>query len=926
MQFHRLARGLACLIGTAGLVWVPTSLVFAADCTPNPTGVNATVTGGCSLAAATLFTVSTGSTLTATNTTTLTNSWTVANAPSLLNNGTITSVNTPGTGTMAFYNSGTLTSLVNNGVISAPSYYVFANQGTITSLLNTGSMTGSSGITNYGTIGTLTNTGTMSSIRGDFMGRGSISTLNNLQGAGNPAGAFSLVYKAPASYNLIAYSPSSYGQLAVSNVWNPGTLAFNVYGNTGTTLVNGVSASVLSAGTYAGVLQGFSTLSNVTGTSGTYGNFAYSLVAGSQTGYWDLVVTATSTNMLSRNTYLSSNLGSSVNPVFAGGTLRVANAGQITRALSMQNSGGTIDQNGLASIFTGDITHAIGETQGRLIITNSGAAGQGSVTLSGVNTFTGGTEVQAGAVLQIASADALGSGQLDLIGSATVPATLAVTSSTTIHNRITVAGDPVFNIAPGTTTTVNGVIADGSMAGDVVLNGGGTLALTAANTYSGPTTIDAGTLALIGSGSISASTAVTNNASLDVTQATGNVALGGSYAQSANGTLKMTMAPVANQQVNVVGTASLGGTLSLAAAAGTYRAGRYTLMTSAGLGGSTFSALTTNLASVTDYSYRLAYDANDVYLDLRSSAADTMGSIQALGADLNKVYNAQYGMAQLGLSYDCKLFAQNNLCLSIGARTTHSRADGTLYDGAALIAAYRAQPDVRVGAWIDQNESRKSTLNVTAGNSTPMFGAFAVWNEHPQTGEGLEIKVSAAYGRKDLALTRPVSGTSERGQGNSSLSTLVAEARLGYDIRLDERTSVSPFAGLRHADLSNTGYTEGSDVFSPLALAKTRQSASSVIAGVNLYDKPEGPMGLDLSLGVEHYISTHAAQLNATGIDGLSAVQMSPVLSPNRPFASASLRHDIAKNQHLLFGLSHSKQFTHSEWVNSATVRYVIGL
>ena len=450
--------------------------------------------------------------------------------------------------------------------------------------------------------------------------------------------------------------------------------------------------------------------------------------------------------------------------------------------------------------------------------------------------------------------------------------------------------------------------------------------LTAANTDSGPTTIDVGTLALSGAGSISASTAVTNNATLDVTQATGNVALGGTYAQSANGTLKMAMAPVANQQVNVAGTASLGGTLNLAAAAGTYRTGRYTLLTSAGLGASTFAAFDTNLASVTPYTYRLAYGANDVYLDLLSSAADTTRSIQALGADLNKVYNAQYAMAQLGLSYDCKLFAENNLCLSIGARTTHSRADGTTYDGAALIAAYRAQPNVRVGAWIDQNESRKSTLNVTAGNGTPMFGAFAVWNAQPQTGEGLEVKVSAAYGQKDLTLTRPVSGTSERGQGNSRLSTLVAEARVGYDIRLDERTSLSPFAGLRHADLSNTGYTEASDVFSPLAFAQTRQSANSVIAGVNLYDKPEGPIGLDLSAGVEHFVNTRAAQLSATGIDNLSAVQMTPVLSTNRPFASATLRHDLARNQHLLFGLSHTKQFTNSDWVSSATVRYVIGL
>jgi hypothetical protein len=201
-----------------------------------------------------------------------------------------------------------------------------------------------------------------------------------------------------------------------------------------------------------------------------------------------------------------------------------------------------------------------------------------------------------------------------------------------------------------------------------------------------------------------------------------------------------------------------------------------------------------------------------------------------------------------------------------------------------------------------------------------------VWNENPETRTGLEVKVSGAYGQKDLTLTRPVVGTSERGQGTSKLSTLVAEATVAYGIALDARTSISPFAGLRYASLSNQGYTEGSDVFSPLSFAKTRQSAKSVIAGVNLYDKPEGQIGLDLSAGVERYVSTSAAQISASGLDNLSAVQMMPVLSKNRPFASASLRYDIAKNQQLLFGLSHSKHFTNSDWVTSATVRYVIGL
>ena len=688
----------------------------------------------------------------------------------------------------------------------------------------------------------------------------------------------------------------------------------NFYGTNGVTF----DRVVLSGTYFESDNYVIGTYSAISGTSVTLTNAIPNIVsANNRTGS-----NTTGFNLLSNVAG-----GSTFNNRFDGGTLKVDASGTNANFTITSNKG-YIDQNGNMATFSGAIAND-GSDSGRLVILNSaGSLGSrtGRVVLSAANTYSGGTEVQAGATLQIANANALGTGQLDLVGTATESATLAVTESTTIANNITVAGDPTFDITNGTTTTVSGVIADGSSAGDVVKIGAGTLALTAANTYTGPTTISAGTLALVGAGSIAHSTAVTNNATFDVTQASGNVALGGTYTQGANGTLKMGMAPVSNQQVNVAGTASLGGTLDLTASAGTYHTGRYTLMTSAGLGGSTFSAFSTNLASVTNYNYRLGYDTNNVYLELRSTAADTTASIQAMGADLNKVYNAQYGIAQMGLSYDCKLFDEQNLCLSAGARTTHSRADGSTYDGVALIAAYRAQPDMRLGAWIDQNESRKMASNVTAGNSTPMFGAFAVWNENPQTGEGLEVKLAAAYGQKDLALTRAVVGTSERGQGNSTLSTAVAEASVGYGIALDESVRVSPFAGLRYARLSNTGYTENADIFSPLTLAKTTQSAKSVIAGVNLYAKPEGPFGLDLSAGVERYVSTSAAQLSATGIDGLSPVQMTPVLSQNRPFASASLRYEIDKNQQVLFGLSHSKQFANSDWVNSATVRYVIGL
>jgi len=727
---------------------------------------------------------------------------------------------------------------------------------------------------------------------------------------------------------------------------------------------------------------------------------------------------------------LLSNIGAnSFNNRFDGGALQVDSNNATTAAgFTITSNNGYIDQNGNSSTFSGAFSND-GSSSGRLYILNT-AGGQGArtgrVILNANNTHSGGIEVQVGATLEISNASALGSGRLDLVGTATETATLAVTDTTTITNNITVAGDPTFDIAAGTTTTIDGVISDGTSPGDVVKTGSGTLLLTAANTYTGPTTvsqgtftvsgslsnstavtvnsgatynvnatdtigslagagtvsssnagakvltaggdntsttfsgviqngsgslgltktgtgtttlsgvntytgpttISAGTLKISGAGAIASSSSVANNATLDVTAATGNVAIK-NYTQGSGATLMMNITgdPANNQQVNVTGSARVDGTLNLAATAGSYRPAKYTLLTTTtGLDGSNFGVLATNLASVTNYDYSLGYDANNVYLYLRSTAADTMASIRALGADLNKVYSQQYAIAQHGLSYDCRLFDANNLCLTTGARVTRSRDDDSTNNGVALIAAYRAQPTLRVGAWLDQNESRKMSVNVEVGNSTPMFGAFAVWNENSETRKGLEVKFSAAYGQKDMNLMRPVVGTSEGGQGTSKLSTLVADATVAYGIALDARTSISPFAGLRYANLSNQGYTEGSDVFSPLSFAKARQSAKSMIVGVNLYDKPEGPIGLDFSAGVERYVSTSAAQLSASGLDNLTAVQMTPVLGKNRPFASATLRHDIAKNQQLLVGLSHAKHFTNSDWVTSTTVRYVIGL
>jgi fibronectin-binding autotransporter adhesin len=127
------------------------------------------------------------------------------------------------------------------------------------------------------------------------------------------------------------------------------------------------------------------------------------------------------------------------------------------------------------------------------VISGSGALvknGSDTLTLSGANSYGGGTAINAGSVA-VGNNSALGTGMVVMAAGTTV---VFANSSLTLANAFSLNGDPTYTVASGSTDTLGGVIADGSTPGELVLNGGGTLVLAGTNTYSGGTTISAGTL------------------------------------------------------------------------------------------------------------------------------------------------------------------------------------------------------------------------------------------------------------------------------------------------------------------------------------------------------------------------------------------------------------------------------------------------
>jgi autotransporter-associated beta strand protein len=88
-------------------------------------------------------------------------------------------------------------------------------------------------------------------------------------------------------------------------------------------------------------------------------------------------------------------------------------------------------------------------------------------------------------------------------------------SNFTLTNNFQISGDPNFTPPSGTTQTISGVIADGATPGFLDMLGPGTLVLSGANTYSGGTTISAGTLDVTGSIAKSSLTRVAERSDTD---------------------------------------------------------------------------------------------------------------------------------------------------------------------------------------------------------------------------------------------------------------------------------------------------------------------------------------------------------------------------------------------------------------------------
>jgi autotransporter-associated beta strand protein len=294
------------------------------------------------------------------------------------------------------------------------------------------------------------------------------------------------------------------------------------------------------------------------------GAVTYSGVLANGTGGIALVKSGAGTLTLSgNNTYTGGTTVSAGTLVVDG----VSALGATTGALTV--SGGALDL-GANAVTTGAVSLNGGSIQngtltGSSYATNSGMISAslvgtgtltqsgGTTTLSGNNTYTGGTTIDSG-TLALGSAGALGTTVIIAFGGGTLQYSAA--NTTDYSARFSTAAGQQYKVDTNGQSAV-WATALTSSGGTLVKSGAGTLTLSANNTYTGGTTVSAGTLLLgttgaAGSGAITLGDANIGSANASLLWSpTANVqTLSNAITVSANGTGTATIGTTINSYTN----------------------------------------------------------------------------------------------------------------------------------------------------------------------------------------------------------------------------------------------------------------------------------------------------------------------------------------------------------------------------------------
>src|SRR5271166_6745210 len=408
---------------------------------------------------------------------------------------------------------------------------------------------------------------------------------------------------------------------------------------------------------------------------------------------------------------------------FNGGTLEALAAGggiNSAKAVTLNAGGGTfLADTGTSSTFSG-VINGVGSLT---------MEGPGTLTLTSVNTYTGGTSFNAG-ILAVDNDRNLGTGPLNFNGG-TLEA-LAAGGGINSANALTLnAGGGTFLADAGTSSTLNGVI---SGPGSLTMEGPGTLTLTGVNTYSGGTSFNTGILAVENDGSLGTGALSFNGGTLEALAAGGGITSAKAVTLNAGGGTFLADAGTSSTLSGVISgvgsfTKDGPGTLTLSG-------------NNAYSGATTVASGILQAGSSTALSTSSAFTVNSV-LDL-NGFSDTIGSLAGTGTVRNN------GAA--------------SAALTVGADNTTTTFSGVVQNGIGVLQLTKTGTGTLI----------LTGTNTYTGGTTISAGTLQIGNGSTGSITGNIIDNAAlSFDRSNaFVINSSISGTGSVAQNGSSTLTL----------------------------------------------------------------------------------------------------------------------------------------------------------
>ncbi len=465
-------------------------------------------------------------------------------------------------------------------------------------------------------------------------------------------------------------------------------------------------------------------------------------------------------------------------------------------------------------------------------------------------------------------------------------------------------------------------IIDSKLTGSGALakTGSGMLILNGVNTYSGGTSVSAGTLeigdaahptasilgdvavgsggTLRGHGSIGGN--VTNDGVVRPGGSIGTLTILGNYTQSPTGTLFVDVSPTTASQLKVGGTATLAGTLNVLYGPGTYSATSFRIIDAASVTGR-FASVTSNAPDELAQSVQNLADGSTLTLAnsggsviIAPTNASIFGAVASAAIREGQRVNDTL-LARLG--QDCADAATPANCARPGRQAwaqivsnsvnVRGNDDASSYKDRHY--GFLAGLDQQVGAWTLGVAGGYSHVDVTEDEASGKIDTLRIagYGSRRVGAVTLAATVGAAYDFLQTRRSFPVPG---KDRGDSDAQEITAGLQASLPLAAGPLT-ITPRLGLRyqylHAErFSETGSTSqnldvGAQDFNSL------QPYAQLVVGLPFNMKSDKPAVVEARVGYAYETLDTNREFRATASDGTGFTL--PGVAPSRGMFSAGL-------------------------------------